>query len=77
MIPHPLCCLRWILRSLWYGAWIEGHDYIEVEEPTPPNVHVCRCAVCGELYIAWDWQGMEKHPGARYRMVRVEGEEAP
>lgn len=77
MIPHPLCLLRWIARSAWHGAWIEGHDYIEIDEPTPPNVHVVRCAVCGELNVGWDWAGVEKHPGHHWRLVRLEREDAP
>lgn len=76
MIPHPVCFARWIWRSLRCGAWVEGHDYVILDEPTPENVQVLRCERCGEVSVAWDWGPIAgKVRGAHVEQVIVPPEE--
>lgn len=73
MIPHPLCFVRWLYRSLRCGAWVEGHDYREIEEKTPANVQVLKCIVCGDVSVCWDWSPIEKHAGDKFVQHSIEG----
>lgn len=59
-IPHPLCLLRTVWYSLRCGAHVDGCSYETDAEPTPENVHVTRCSVCGRYDVSWSWSAIQK-----------------
>lgn len=56
---HPICLAKTLWRSFLAGAWVMGHDYATIKERTPPNVHVIKCEVCGDLSVSWSWSSLE------------------
>lgn len=56
---HPLCLLRAIWRSLRCLAIVSGCEYKTIDDPTPANVHVLRCEVCGKTSVGWSWGSLE------------------
>jgi hypothetical protein len=62
MIPHPLCVLRGIWRTIRYGFGdlVSGHDFEQSTDPTPPNIQIIECKTCGHVSVAWDWTGFER-----------------
>lgn len=35
------------------------HQYKTIDEPTPPNVHVVKCQLCGKYSTTWSWNSLE------------------
>ena len=59
MIPHPICFLRWVYRSIRCGWRVSGHTFSVDTEPTPPNIQVLKCDTCGHVEVCWDWESFE------------------
>lgn len=74
---NPICFSRAVYRSIRYWALISGCDYVTDETPTPKNIHILRCRVCGNTSIAWSWSSLERDSqeqttidAARYNFLR-------
>lgn len=56
---HPVCLVRGVYLSAKYNALVSGHFYETANEPTPTNVHLLRCRVCGHVSVSWSWNSLE------------------
>lgn len=44
---NPICLFRTIWRSIRCMGFVSGCDFKTAEDPTPENVHVLVCKICG------------------------------
>lgn len=58
---QPLCILRSLYYSIKSMSLVSGCSYKTDEEPTPENIHVLKCEVCGDKSISWSWDSLEEY----------------
>jgi hypothetical protein len=42
-------------------AFVDGCEYKTIDTPTPPNIHILECKVCGAQSISWSFNSLEKY----------------
>lgn len=48
-----ICVLVGLWRSLWHGANVSGHDFVEDAVVEGARVEILRCEICGHYEMGW------------------------
>jgi hypothetical protein len=60
---HPLCFLKMLWRTLTWGHYVSGCDYVMSEMRTPSNVQILECKRCGDVSVLWCFTKFDKDTG--------------